>query len=141
MAGRVGNGLAELGAAVVHEEAAAAAAEPLPEELEPEAAAGVREIVLGRNVHASCFAVKEPDADDEDTGEREAAMAAVLARYRRSLTERTKHHLGKASGRLLCSPFASSFVSMPVSFMKPVNAMPVVILVPIYGTVPDRASS
>ncbi|XP_047064312.1 serine decarboxylase 1 [Lolium rigidum] len=94
MAGRVGNGLAELGAAVVHEEAAAAAAEPLPEELEPEAAAGVREIVLGRNVHASCFAVKEPDADDEDTGEREAAMAAVLARYRRSLTERTKHHLG-----------------------------------------------
>jgi histidine decarboxylase len=122
MAGRVGNGLAELGQPELHEEAAAAAAEPLPEELEPEAAAGVREIVLGRNVHASCFAVKEPDADDEDTGEREAAMAAVLARYRRSLTERTKHHLGKASGRLLCSPFASSFVSAPVSFMKPVNA-------------------
>ncbi|KAK1683046.1 hypothetical protein QYE76_043894 [Lolium multiflorum] len=92
MAGRVGNGLADQPG--LHGEAAAAAAEPLPEELEPEAAAGVREIVLGRNVHASCFAVKEPDADDEDTGEREAAMAAVLARYRRSLTERTKHHLG-----------------------------------------------
>lgn len=90
MAGRVGNGLAELGlgkaGALLHEEAA----EPLPEELVPE----VREIVLGRNVHASCFAVKEPDADDEDTGEREATMAAVLARYRRSLAERTKHHLG-----------------------------------------------
>jgi histidine decarboxylase len=94
MAGRVGNGPAELGEAGVHEEAEAAAAEPLPAELEPEVSAGVREIVLGRNVHASCFAVKEPDADDEDTGEREATMAAVLARYRRSLTERTKHHLG-----------------------------------------------
>uniref|UniRef100_A0ACD5URK3 Uncharacterized protein n=1 Tax=Avena sativa TaxID=4498 RepID=A0ACD5URK3_AVESA len=90
MARRVGNGLAELGEPGLHE--TAAAAEPLPEE--PEVAEGVREIVLGRNVHASCFAVKEPDADDEDTGEREATMAAVLARYRRSLIERTKRHLG-----------------------------------------------
>jgi len=71
-----------------------AAAAPLPEELVPEVVEGTREIVLGRNVHSSCFAVKEPDADDEFTGEREATMAAVLARYRRSLVERTKHHLG-----------------------------------------------
>ena len=49
---------------------------------------------MGRNVHTSCFAVKEPDADDEETGEREATMASVLALYRRLLVERTKHHLG-----------------------------------------------
>ena len=53
-----------------------------------------REIVLGRNVHTMCLEVTEPDADDEVTGEREAHMASVLARYRRSLLERTKHHLG-----------------------------------------------
>lgn len=53
-----------------------------------------REIVLGRNVHTMCLEVTEPDADDEVTGEREAYMASVLARYRRSLLERTKHHLG-----------------------------------------------
>ncbi|AQK71545.1 Serine decarboxylase [Zea mays] len=88
--------------------AAAAAAETLPMELDPsealvaaaveakgeKAANGRREIVMGRNVHTSCFAVKEPDADDEETGEREATMASVLALYRRSLVERTKHHLG-----------------------------------------------
>ncbi|CAD6244255.1 unnamed protein product [Miscanthus lutarioriparius] len=92
--------------------AATAAAETLPMELEPpealvaaaaveveakreeEAANGRREIVMGRNVHTSCFAVKEPDADDEETGEREATMASVLALYRRLLVERTKHHLG-----------------------------------------------
>ena len=107
MAGRVGNGLAELGEPGLDEEAA----EPLPEELVPEVPEGVREIVMGRNVHASCFAVKEPDADDEDTGEREAAMAAVLARYRRSLTERTKHHLGKAAS------LAPLFAPMPVPFL------------------------
>lgn len=54
----------------------------------------VREIVLGRNVHTSCLEVTEPDDDDEVTGEREAQMASVLARYRKSLLERTKHHLG-----------------------------------------------
>ncbi|EHA8588466.1 putative Serine decarboxylase 1 [Cocos nucifera] len=48
----------------------------------------------GRNVHTMCFAIDEPDADDEVTGEREAYMASVLARYRKSLLERTKHHLG-----------------------------------------------
>lgn len=53
-----------------------------------------REIVLGRNVHIMCHAVTEPEEDDEVTGEREAHMASVLARYRRSLMERTKHHLG-----------------------------------------------
>ncbi|KAK4271214.1 hypothetical protein QN277_019938 [Acacia crassicarpa] len=53
-----------------------------------------REIVLGRNVHTSCLEVTEPDADDEMTGDRDAYMASVLARYRKSLMERTKHHLG-----------------------------------------------
>lgn len=55
-----------------------------------------REIVLGRNVHTSCHEVTEPDDDDEVTGEREAYMAGVLARYRKSLLERTKHHLGNS---------------------------------------------
>lgn len=55
-----------------------------------------REIVLGRNIHTSCLEVTEPDADDEVTGDREAYMASVLAKYRRSLMERTKHHLGLA---------------------------------------------
>ncbi|RWR85262.1 serine decarboxylase-like protein [Cinnamomum micranthum f. kanehirae] len=53
-----------------------------------------REIVLGRNVHMMCHTVTEPEADEEVTGEREAHMASVLARYRKSLMERTKHHLG-----------------------------------------------
>ncbi|XP_057429878.1 serine decarboxylase 1 [Lotus japonicus] len=53
-----------------------------------------REIVLGRNIHTTCLEVTEPEADDEVTGDREANMASVLARYKKSLTERTKHHLG-----------------------------------------------
>ncbi|KAG0451954.1 hypothetical protein HPP92_025965 [Vanilla planifolia] len=53
-----------------------------------------REIVLGRNVQSSCYAIKEPEADDDITGDREAYMASVLSRYRTSLIERTKHHLG-----------------------------------------------
>lgn len=53
-----------------------------------------REIVLGRNVHTSCLAVTEPEPNDEDTGDKEAYMASVLARYRKTLTDRTKHHLG-----------------------------------------------
>lgn len=84
--------------------------EPLPEEFDPkeivppvaleldgvseECADKKREIVLGRNVHTMCYTIKEPDADDDVTGEREAYMASVLARYRKSLIERTKHHLG-----------------------------------------------
>lgn len=75
-------------------EAVAAAVAAAEEEARAAAAEGKREIVMGRNVHTSCFAVKEPDADDEETGEREATMASVLALYRRSLVERTKHHLG-----------------------------------------------
>ncbi|OIV91558.1 hypothetical protein TanjilG_08970 [Lupinus angustifolius] len=53
-----------------------------------------RQIVLGRNIHTMCLEVTEPDIDDEVTGDREAYMASVLAKYRRALTERTKHHLG-----------------------------------------------
>ncbi|KAK7412107.1 hypothetical protein VNO78_03554 [Psophocarpus tetragonolobus] len=53
-----------------------------------------REIVLGRNIHTTCLEVTEPEADDDVTGDREADMASVLARYKRALTERTKHHLG-----------------------------------------------
>ncbi|KAJ1696281.1 hypothetical protein LUZ63_004793 [Rhynchospora breviuscula] len=108
MVGSVGNGLANL----------ADKPAPLPEELDPkkiidslpseaesngieeketqgsEIEKKKREIVLGRNVHTTCFSIVEPEADDELTGEREAYMASVLARYRRSLVERTKHHLG-----------------------------------------------
>jgi histidine decarboxylase len=53
-----------------------------------------REIVLGRNVHTTCLPVTEPDANDECTGDKEAYMASVLARYRKTLIERTEHHLG-----------------------------------------------
>ncbi|EXC19910.1 Histidine decarboxylase [Morus notabilis] len=53
-----------------------------------------REIVLGRNVHTTCLAVTEPEANDELTGDKDAYMASVLARYRKTLMERTKHHLG-----------------------------------------------
>lgn len=53
-----------------------------------------REIVLGKNVHTTCLAVTEPEANDEFTGDKEAYMAGVLARYRKTLVERTKHHLG-----------------------------------------------
>ncbi|CAL9169566.1 serine decarboxylase 1-like [Musa acuminata AAA Group] len=104
MVGSVGNGLMDL--------REKEKVEPLPREFDPEeivhpkppleteGVGGVegsgksREIVLGRNVHTMCFAIKEPEADDEVTGEREAYMASVLARYRRSLIDRTKHHLG-----------------------------------------------
>lgn len=70
--------------------------EPVPPvvEAETEDKDKKREIVLGRNVHTMCLAVTEPESDDEVTGEREAYMASVLARYRKSLIERTKHHLG-----------------------------------------------
>ncbi|CAL9098893.1 unnamed protein product [Musa textilis] len=53
-----------------------------------------RGVVLGRNMHTLSFAIKEPESDDELTGEREGYMASVLAKYRKSLVERTKHHLG-----------------------------------------------
>ncbi|KAI3997531.1 hypothetical protein MKX01_008138 [Papaver californicum] len=53
-------------------------------------------IVSGGNIRDATLihAITEPDADNENTGEREAAMASVLAKYQTSLTERTKHHLG-----------------------------------------------
>ncbi|KAK4795173.1 hypothetical protein SAY86_013167 [Trapa natans] len=53
-----------------------------------------RQIVLGKNVHTSSLEVTEPDADDDLTGDKDAHMAGVLARYRKTLMERTKHHLG-----------------------------------------------
>lgn len=65
---------------------------PLVEEEEKEEKK--REISLGGNVHTTCLEVREPDADDEVTGDREAYVASVLARYRKSLIERTKYHLG-----------------------------------------------
>lgn len=94
--------------------------EPLPEELDPKAIPSdldregdgkIREIVLGRNVHTSCFEIMEPEADDEVTGDREAYMASVLARYRRSLTERTKHHLGMRSSSFLLVDLANCYVN------------------------------
>ncbi|CAN6857757.1 unnamed protein product [Brassica oleracea] len=55
---------------------------------------GEREMVLGRNVHTTSLAVTEPESNDEFTGDKEAYMASVLARYRKTLVERTKYHLG-----------------------------------------------
>ncbi|MCO5593251.1 hypothetical protein L7F22_047258 [Adiantum nelumboides] len=49
---------------------------------------------LGRNMHQDCLSITEPDIDDESTGDKEAYMAGVLARYRRTLVDRTKYHLG-----------------------------------------------
>ncbi|WOL11198.1 hypothetical protein Cni_G19960 [Canna indica] len=100
MVGSVGNGCS-----VVLEEKRA---ELLPEELDHHQHEGVangklvangvtnggKKMVLGRNMHTMCFAVKEPESDDEFTGEREAFMASVLAKYRKTLVERTNHHLG-----------------------------------------------
>lgn len=96
----------------LHLEGEAAAAEALPMEVEP----GKREVVLGRNVHTTCFEVKEPDADDEETGEREATMASVLALYRRSLVERTKHHLGMQPRNATPAPVFCLFFPFPSSF-------------------------
>ncbi|CAK9233000.1 unnamed protein product [Sphagnum jensenii] len=53
-----------------------------------------RGIVLGKNMHESSLEIREPEMDDEVTGEMDAHMAAVLARYRKTLVERTKFHLG-----------------------------------------------
>ena len=49
--------------------------------------------MLGRNIHTTCLEVTEPDIDDEVTGEREAYMAGMLAKYKKSLTERTNYHI------------------------------------------------
>lgn len=58
---------------------------------------GEREMILGRNIHTTSLAVTEPEVNDEFTGDKEAYMASVLARYRKTLVERTKFHLGKSS--------------------------------------------
>ena len=55
---------------------------------------GKREIGLGRNAVATCFPITEPDDNDESTGDKEAYMASVLARYRKNLLEKTKYNLG-----------------------------------------------
>lgn len=81
----------------------AVVAEPVPpvvgsgevDGVEEENSKGRKQIVLGRNVHTSCLEVTEPEANDELTGDKDAYMAGVLARYRKNLMERTKHHLGK----------------------------------------------
>ncbi len=81
-----------------HFDPTAVVAEPLPPVVasngEVNEKSKAREIVLGRNVHTTCLAVTEPDANDDFTGDKEAFMASVLARYRKTLVERTKHHLG-----------------------------------------------
>ncbi|KAG4969622.1 hypothetical protein JHK82_035318 [Glycine max] len=46
---------------------------------------GERKIVLGRNIHTTCLEVIELDIDDEVIGEREAYMAGMLAKYKKSL--------------------------------------------------------
>ncbi|CAM6104716.1 unnamed protein product [Calypogeia fissa] len=51
-------------------------------------------LVLGKNFHELSLAITEPEMDDEVTGDKEAYMAGVLARYRKTLVERTKYHLG-----------------------------------------------
>jgi hypothetical protein len=38
--------------------------------------------------------ITEPEMDDEITGEKDAYMASVLSRYRKTLVEKTKYHLG-----------------------------------------------
>ncbi|CAH1447048.1 unnamed protein product [Lactuca virosa] len=78
-----------------------------------------REIILGRNVHTTCLEVTELDADDEVTGERESYMASVLARYRKSLLERTKHHLeGNLHGILVWSEVSPKLKYLDYSFNK-----------------------
>lgn len=52
-------------------------------------------LVLGKNFAELSLAITEPEMDDEVTGDKEAYMAGVLARYRKTLVERTKFHLGR----------------------------------------------
>ncbi|CAA7409529.1 unnamed protein product [Spirodela intermedia] len=79
---------------------------PPAEEVEPAVIYGTRSGKLGnenegkkkneleRNLDSSSFEITEPDADDELTGDREAYMASVLAKYGHNLEERTKNQLG-----------------------------------------------
>ena len=98
-------------------------AEPLPEEIpldslkavlpslgngesSHQSGRGNKNITMGRNMHGSCLEITEPEMDDEVTGEKDAYMAGVLARYRKTLVEKTKYHLGACSNRehFLISP-------------------------------------
>ncbi|KAI3842313.1 hypothetical protein MKW98_026103 [Papaver atlanticum] len=67
--------------------------EYLPEDLVPVVLAENNEVTNGVQMILP-YAVTEPEADDEITGEREAYMASILEKYKRSLVERTKHQLG-----------------------------------------------
>ncbi|CAI9087572.1 OLC1v1021679C1 [Oldenlandia corymbosa var. corymbosa] len=53
-----------------------------------------RDIIVGRSRNATYLAVTEPEADKKSTGDKNAYMAATLARYVKTLAERTKHQLG-----------------------------------------------
>lgn len=68
---------------------------------EPDASGGSHDdyghsamFILGRNMHNDCLSITEPGLDDEVTSDSEAYIAEVLARYRRTLVDRTKYHLG-----------------------------------------------
>lgn len=74
-----------------------------------------KSFVLGRNMHGSSLEITEPDHDDEVTGEKDAYMASVLARYRKSLTEKTKYHLGAQA--------PNNFLSLFVGLSPVVNSV------------------
>lgn len=82
-----------------------------------------RDIVLGRNIHTMCLEVTEPDADDEVTGDRDAYMASVLARYRKSLMERTKHHLGLTIFPLTLIAYLSAFFMFMLLNSTPIQVV------------------
>jgi len=63
-----------------------------------------KDFVLGKNIHGTCLEITEPEMDDEVTGDREAYMAGVLSRYRKTLVEKTKYHLGTIH-RAVCMKF------------------------------------
>lgn len=69
-----------------------------------------QEFVLGKNIHGTCLEITEPEVDDEVTGDRDAYMAGILARYRKTLVEKTKYHLG-AHAILYTSPCFCDFLS------------------------------
>ncbi|KAI4352965.1 hypothetical protein L6164_007167 [Bauhinia variegata] len=46
------------------------------------------------NMSSDCFAITEPDSDDDFNGDREPHIASVLACYRKNLVDRTNHNLG-----------------------------------------------
>jgi hypothetical protein len=78
-----------------------------------------KNFVLGRNMHGSSLEITEPEHDDEVTGEKDAYMASVLARYRKSLTEKTKYHLGAQAPTYLSQPLWWIFVECLLSGYYP----------------------